>query len=161
MAAAAKSNVTRNSENIELVQSDVASYVFPLSADGILSTFALALVPEFDAAIRNAAMALLPGRRFVLLDFKRPSGWFMSKAALARQVANGSIRRHYRDGLSKAMAVIGEPSRSHPVHKSLSRRRLLRSSAKAPSADSASLTMTTGREASGAPEPDPSKCEQN
>jgi ubiquinone/menaquinone biosynthesis C-methylase UbiE len=67
--------------NIELVQSDVASYVFPSRVDGILSTFALTLVPEFDAVIRNGAMALLPGRKFVVLDFKRPSGWFMNKAA--------------------------------------------------------------------------------
>jgi hypothetical protein len=42
---------------------------------------ALTLVPEFDEVIRNGALALLPGKRFVILDFKRPSGWFMNKAA--------------------------------------------------------------------------------
>ena len=67
--------------NVELVRSDAANYVFPSTVDGILSTFALTLVPEFDQVIRNGASALLPGKRFVILDFKRPSGWFMDKAA--------------------------------------------------------------------------------
>jgi len=67
--------------NVELVESNAAGYVFPSAADGILSTFALTLVPEFDEVIRNGAEALQPGKRFVILDFKRPSGWFMNKAA--------------------------------------------------------------------------------
>lgn len=67
--------------NIELVKSDAAGYVFPPAVDGILSTFALTLVPEFDEVVRIGALALLPGKRFVILDFKRPSGWFMNKAA--------------------------------------------------------------------------------
>jgi demethylmenaquinone methyltransferase/2-methoxy-6-polyprenyl-1,4-benzoquinol methylase len=67
--------------NVDLVKRDVAAYVFPSPVDGILSTFALTLVPEFDEAIRNGALALQPGKRFVILDFKRPSGWFMDKAA--------------------------------------------------------------------------------
>jgi len=67
--------------NVELIKSDAAVYGFPKAVDGILSTFALTLVPEFDEVIRNGALALLPGKRFVILDFKRPSGWFMNKAA--------------------------------------------------------------------------------
>ena len=67
--------------NVELVKSDAAVYVFPAAVDGILSTFALTLVPDFDGVIRNGAQALLPGKRFVILDFKRPSGWLMNKVA--------------------------------------------------------------------------------
>jgi ubiquinone/menaquinone biosynthesis C-methylase UbiE len=67
--------------NVELVKSDAAAYVFPSAVDAILSTFALTLVPQFDEVIRNGALALLPGKRFVILDFKRPSGWFMNKLA--------------------------------------------------------------------------------
>jgi|ERR1035438_3960670 demethylmenaquinone methyltransferase/2-methoxy-6-polyprenyl-1,4-benzoquinol methylase len=67
--------------NVELVKSDAATYVFPPRVDGILSTFALTLVPEFDEVIRNGASALHLGKRFVILDFKRPSGWFVNKAA--------------------------------------------------------------------------------
>ena len=67
--------------NVELVKSDAAAYVFPSSVAGIISTFALTLVPQFDEVVRNGALVLLPGKRFVILDFKRPSGWFMNKAA--------------------------------------------------------------------------------
>ena len=78
----AAARVTANRwSNVELVRSDAAAYVFPSSLDGILSTFALTLVPEFDEVIQNGASALLPGKRFVILDFKRPSGWFMDKTA--------------------------------------------------------------------------------
>ena len=67
--------------NVELVKSDAAVYGFPSTVDGILSAFALTLVPDFDEVVRRGALALLPGKRFVILDFKRPSGWFMNKAA--------------------------------------------------------------------------------
>jgi demethylmenaquinone methyltransferase/2-methoxy-6-polyprenyl-1,4-benzoquinol methylase len=67
--------------NVELVKSDAADYDFPSKVGGILSTFALTLVPEFDKVVRQGSMALRPGRRFVVLDFKRPSGWLMNKAA--------------------------------------------------------------------------------
>ena len=68
--------------NVELVQSDVAAYMFPPRLDGILSTFALTLVSKFDDVVQNGAAALAPKKRFVILDFKRPSGW-MNKAAPA------------------------------------------------------------------------------
>ncbi|MDP9049828.1 MAG: methyltransferase domain-containing protein [Acidobacteriota bacterium] len=68
--------------NVKLVQSDIAAYTFPPRLDGILSTFALTLVSKFDDVVRNGAAALAPNKRFVILDFKRPSGW-MDKAAPA------------------------------------------------------------------------------
>jgi ubiquinone/menaquinone biosynthesis C-methylase UbiE len=67
--------------NVELVKSDVAAFVFPSVVDGLLSTFALTMVPEFDEIIRRGSFSLRPGKRFVILDFKRPSGWLMNKAA--------------------------------------------------------------------------------
>jgi demethylmenaquinone methyltransferase/2-methoxy-6-polyprenyl-1,4-benzoquinol methylase len=67
--------------NVELVRSDAALYDFPPELNGILSTFALTLAPGFDEAIRKGSEALLPGERFVVLDFKKPSGRFMMKAA--------------------------------------------------------------------------------
>jgi ubiquinone/menaquinone biosynthesis C-methylase UbiE len=63
--------------NIQLVKSDMTDYVFPQDIDGIISTFALTLTASFDDVIRQGAEALLPDKRFVILDFKRPSGWFM------------------------------------------------------------------------------------
>ena len=59
--------------NVELVLSDAAEFKFPSKVDGIISTFALTMVPEFDTVIRNGCMALSPGRRWVILDLKMPS----------------------------------------------------------------------------------------
>ena len=78
---AAERVAAANWSNVELVKSDAANYEFPSGSDGILSTFALTLVPEFDQVVRNGASVLAPGKRFVVLDFKRPSGWLMKKAA--------------------------------------------------------------------------------
>ena len=36
--------------------------------------------PEVDEVVRNGALALLPGRRFVILDFKMP--WILGLADL-------------------------------------------------------------------------------
>ncbi len=58
--------------NIQLVQQDAAGYEFPERVDGIISTFAITLVPEFEQVIERAARALRPGGRFVILDLKRP-----------------------------------------------------------------------------------------
>jgi len=62
-------------ENVELVRSDAAAYRFPGRVDGVLSTFALTLVPEFDRVIEHAAGALAPGKRMVVVDFKAPASW--------------------------------------------------------------------------------------
>ena len=71
----------RGWSNVELVKSDAVKYDFPSFLDGILSTFALTLIPKFDEVIRNGTIELMPGKRFVVLDFKRPSGWLIDKAA--------------------------------------------------------------------------------
>ena len=59
--------------NVELVQSDAAQYQFPTDVSGIMSSFAITLVPEFDQVIRNGCKALSPGKRWVVLDFKLPT----------------------------------------------------------------------------------------
>jgi len=58
-------------------------YVFPAAVDGIISAFALTLVPDFDQVVLRGAQGLRVGGRFVVLDFKMPSNWLMSKAAPA------------------------------------------------------------------------------
>ncbi len=59
--------------NVELVQSDAAEFSFPQGVSGIISSFALTLVPGFDEVIRRGSAALLPGKRWVVLDFKLPN----------------------------------------------------------------------------------------
>ena len=62
-------------ENVELVEADLAGYTIPRGAAGALATFALEMVPEYDAVIRGVAEALPPGRRLVLYGLKRPERW--------------------------------------------------------------------------------------
>lgn len=61
--------------NVDLVLSDAAVFQYPDRVDGIFSTFALTLVPEYDQVIRNGSQALARGKRWVVLDFKLPSNW--------------------------------------------------------------------------------------
>ena len=61
-------------KNVELVNCDAARYAFPPGVNGVLSTFAFALMPAYDAIIRNAAEALAPGGRLATLDLKAPEG---------------------------------------------------------------------------------------
>ena len=74
MIAQAKKRVEENGwSNVELIVCDAANYKFPESVDGILSTFAITLIPEYDKVIKNGANALAPGKRFVILDLKLAS----------------------------------------------------------------------------------------
>lgn len=59
--------------NVDLVRADAATFEFPQEIGGILSTFALTLVPEYDLVIRRGSQALARGRRWVVLDFKLPA----------------------------------------------------------------------------------------
>ncbi len=58
--------------NVELIESDAASFHFPGGVDAIISTFAITLMSDFDTVIRNGARALRTGGRFAILDLKRP-----------------------------------------------------------------------------------------
>lgn len=60
--------------NIEFVQSDAATYKFPAPVDGVLSTYTLVIVDEYDGVIERACEALKEGKRCVVLDQKMPSG---------------------------------------------------------------------------------------
>lgn len=78
MLTAASQRMERNNwTNIELVQSDAATYQFPSAVGGILSTFAITLIPQFDKVIQNGAKVLASGKHFVILDFKKPDKWPM------------------------------------------------------------------------------------
>lgn len=76
MLAQAESRIHNEGwSNVELVYQDAAEYEFPSGVDGILSTFALTLCPDFDDVICRGAKALDEGGRWVVLDFKRPTTW--------------------------------------------------------------------------------------
>ncbi len=76
MLEKARDRVARNGwKNVELVQSDAATYAFPTDVHGVISTFALTLVPEYEAVIERASRALFPRRRFVIADLKKSDNW--------------------------------------------------------------------------------------
>jgi ubiquinone/menaquinone biosynthesis C-methylase UbiE len=75
MLAKARQRVEKQQwRNVELVRSDAAAYRFPDKVDGVISTFAIIYVPEFDQVIRNGSRSLAARGRFVVLDFKLPNG---------------------------------------------------------------------------------------
>lgn len=62
--------------NVELVQCDATTYQFPQDINGIISTFALTLVPAFDDVIASGAKALAPSGFWVVADLKMPNNVF-------------------------------------------------------------------------------------
>lgn len=82
MLSQARRRIEENWSNVELVQSDVALYQFPPEVDGVFSSFALTLSPEFDSVVKNGCRALRPGKRWVILDFKIPSGRLSKLASI-------------------------------------------------------------------------------
>jgi len=74
LAGARKRVEARGWQNVELIEAEAASFAFPEGKDGILSTFALTLVPEYDDVIRRGTEALRNGGRWVVADLKLPAG---------------------------------------------------------------------------------------
>ena len=72
---AAKRVAENHWSNVELVKSDAAMFQFPQPVDGVLSTFAITLMPEYDRIIQKGAAALRAGKKLVVLDFKKPDAW--------------------------------------------------------------------------------------
>ncbi len=62
-------------QNVELICCSVSDFEFPDSIDGIMATGVLTYEPEFDKVIERGTRALSSGRRWVVLDYKMPSGW--------------------------------------------------------------------------------------
>lgn len=75
MLAKAQEKISRHGWcNVELVQSDVAQYEFRSQVDGILSTFAIEFVTEYDDLIRRCSLALNPEKYLAIGDLKIPDG---------------------------------------------------------------------------------------
>lgn len=58
--------------NIELIKTDASEFIFPKDINGIISVFAITLIPEYAQIIENGSRALAKGGRFAILDFKKP-----------------------------------------------------------------------------------------
>ena len=62
-------------KNVELVEADLEEWRVPPGTDGVLATFALEMVPEYDAVVKRLAGRITPGKRLALLGLKHPEGW--------------------------------------------------------------------------------------
>ena len=95
---AEKRILDNNWSNIELVVSDATSYQFPKGLNGLVSSYAITLVPKYDIAIKNGSGALDKGARFAILDFKIPD-WPMWLIKIAEK----TLVRPYAGTLDMAM----------------------------------------------------------
>lgn len=70
--------------NVELVEQDIATFSLPRGLNGILATGVFGYLPEYEEIIRDAADALSPGGRLVLLDGRRPDRlpWWLFRLVL-------------------------------------------------------------------------------
>lgn len=62
-------------QNIELIEADISTWQLPPDVAGAIGTFALEMVPEYDAVIRHIADVLKPQGRLALLGLKHPEKW--------------------------------------------------------------------------------------
>lgn len=61
--------------NVDLVEADLRDAPISPETAAVISTFALEMVPEYDAVVARLAAELAPGARLGLLGLKRPERW--------------------------------------------------------------------------------------
>jgi len=86
MLEQAADRINRNGwKNVSLVNRDAARYDLPDEMSCAISTFALTLVPEYDAVVRRISAALGGAGRMVVLDLRKPERWpdWLLNAAVA------------------------------------------------------------------------------
>ena len=64
-----------NWQNVELLNIDVTKYMYPKKLTGVISTFAITLIPEYEDIIKKVSESLLKDKKFVILDLKKPNNW--------------------------------------------------------------------------------------
>ena len=62
-------------ENVEFVEADMREYPLPAGVNGVLSTFALEMVPEHEEMIRRVADSLPAAGRMAVYGVKHPDRW--------------------------------------------------------------------------------------
>jgi SAM-dependent methyltransferase len=61
--------------NVKLVECDSRSFEFPARLDGVISTFSLEFIPEYEAVIKRTTLALSGGAPLALMGLKYPARW--------------------------------------------------------------------------------------
>lgn len=86
----------RHLDNVELVECDARSFRFPAKLDGLISTFSLEIVPEYEEVIEKAAAAMKRGAPIALMGLKYPERWpdWMAEAGIWFNRSCGVTREH-------------------------------------------------------------------
>jgi demethylmenaquinone methyltransferase/2-methoxy-6-polyprenyl-1,4-benzoquinol methylase len=94
--------------NVDLVEADAATFVFPDGLDRVIATFSLSMMPEPGVVIARAAMALPLDGRLAVLDFRIPEAWPVAvrRSALALAAPLGET-------WAMAERDLREPMRQH------------------------------------------------
>lgn len=72
----AESLANKNSwDNIELIQSDMAEFQIPDDTDGVLSTMAITMSPDYDKIIKGISNSLGKGKHMSIFELQKPDGW--------------------------------------------------------------------------------------
>lgn len=111
----------RTDVTVDLVEDDVAKMVLPADTRGVVATFALEMVPDYDAVVRRAVDVLgVTGGRIAVIGLQRPPRWpawavrlgiwlntpFGVNPAYQEQQPWRSVRRHARE-VAHETALLG------------------------------------------------------
>ena len=109
MLAQARARAERHRlANVELVEADAASFVFPDGLGRVIATFSLSMMPDPRQVIARAAAALPPDGRLAVLDFRVPEAW---PEQVRRAVTAGTA--HLGETWAMAERDLREPMRQH------------------------------------------------
>ncbi|MBP2327167.1 ubiquinone/menaquinone biosynthesis C-methylase UbiE/2-polyprenyl-6-methoxyphenol hydroxylase-like FAD-dependent oxidoreductase [Kibdelosporangium banguiense] len=61
--------------NVTLHQADLTTFQFPQKVNGIVACFSLTLIEGYATIVKNGYDALVPGGRWVALDYRLPDWW--------------------------------------------------------------------------------------
>ena len=76
MLAEARRRVAGVTCDVDFVQQDVRDFDFPDDTAGVVATFALEMVPDYDQVIARASRSLSEtGGRIAIMGLRRPEGW--------------------------------------------------------------------------------------
>lgn len=76
MLARAQDKVTRRDlSNVELVQADIAAYEPPTDVQAIVATYAIEMLPDYDAVIARMVERLSDNGRIAVTGLRNPQRW--------------------------------------------------------------------------------------
>lgn len=62
-------------DNVELVEADMSTFEFPAGVDGVVSSYAMEMLPDYEKVIARLVGQVRPGGRIVLNGLRSPERW--------------------------------------------------------------------------------------